>query len=182
MYLSIKGTINIVASTLPINHPPKVTVKSVHGMTSLNARDNEPHKAPIKLLRRQAKTRNIAISFFVRKRMFTLKYEKAKRGIITCHRSARDQITFNKKGISARIPAPIIHPIYAGIAPHIPYQSAKTIINETAKYKLETPDASGIGDFTTANLDKREFTNMKKRNMLKCPDNDSISLIFSSPY
>ena len=135
MYLRINGTMNIVANTLPINHPPNVLANSVHGIVSLIVRDNEPHSAPIRLLSRQAKIINITISLFVRSRISTLKYEKATRGIITCHRSARDHTIFSKKGMSARIPAPTIHPMYAEKAPHIPYQSAKIIItkNETKR-------------------------------------------------
>lgn len=51
----------------------------------------------------------------------------------------------------------------------------------TAKYRLDTPAANDIGDLTIANLDSRELISMRKRNMLKYPDNDSIFLIISSP-
>ncbi len=51
----------------------------------------------------------------------------------------------------------------------------------TAKYRLDTPDADDTGALTTANLDKSEFISIRKRNMFKCPENDSIFLIISSP-
>lgn len=111
MYLRINGTIIIVANRLPMNHPPNVAVNSFHGISLLSVRDNEPHSAPIRLLSMQAKIKNIPISLFVRSLISTLKYEKANRGITTCHRSARDHMTFSEKGISASIPAPIIHPM-----------------------------------------------------------------------
>jgi len=133
MYLRIKGTINVVAITLPINHPSNVAVNSVHGIVSLTTRDIDPHKAPTRLLSMQAKIKNIPRSLFVRSRISSLKYEKAAIGIITCQRSARDHMTFNEKGMSARTPAPIMHPIYAERAPHIPYQMAKIIMKATAK-------------------------------------------------
>nr|WP_319507724.1 hypothetical protein [uncultured Methanolobus sp.] len=142
---------------------------------------NEPHKAPIRLFSIQAKTRNIAISFFVRILIFTLKYAKAARGITTCHRSASDHTTFSEKGISASIPAPIMQPRYAENAPHIPYHMANTTINATAKYMLETPGAGDIGELITANLDKSELTSTRNRKIFKYVENDSISGMMSSP-
>ncbi len=124
---------------------------------------------------------NIPISLFVLSLMLTLKYAKAVSGMRTCQRSASDHTIFNEMGISARIPAPIMHPRYAEKAPHIPYQRAKTIIKATAKYMLETPGAGEMGDLTTANLDKSEFNIVRKRKTFRYVDTDSISGIITSP-
>ncbi|WP_269850486.1 hypothetical protein [Methanosarcina horonobensis] len=51
----------------------------------------------------------------------------------------------------------------------------------TAKYILDTPGAGEIGEVTTANLDRREFTSIRKRKIFRCVDIDSILGIISSP-
>jgi len=46
---------------------------------------------------------------------------------------------------------------------------------------VDTPGAGEIGEVTTANLDKSEFTSIKKRKIFRWVDTDSISGIISSP-
>lgn len=165
---------------MPTNHPSNVTKNSFHGIIPLEASMNAPHKAPTRLFSRQAKMTKIAISLFVRILMFTLKCAKAARGMITCHRSANDHITFVAKGISARMPAPIMHPRYAEKAPHIPNQRANIIMNATAKYMLDTPGAGDMGELITANLDKSELTSTRNRKIFKYLENESISSMMFS--